>query len=75
MSERLAKNRRGSDKMCLVDSYNSGRKLDAFLSFIREKLEADKGFGRLDVLDTIVQNFLTGMDVFISRPAGSLRCR
>ena len=51
---------------CLGGRYNSGRKLDGFLSFIRDKLEADKGFGRLEVLDAIVQNFLTGMDVFSS---------
>jgi protein disulfide-isomerase A6 len=39
-------------------SYNKGRTLDAFLEFIKEKLEADKGFARVAALDKLAQAFV-----------------
>jgi protein disulfide-isomerase A6 len=37
------------------NSYNKGRTLDAFLEFIKEKLDADKGFARVEALDKLAQ--------------------
>lgn len=44
---------------CLTShSYNKGRSLDAFLEFIKEKLDADKGFARVEALDKLAQAFV-----------------
>jgi hypothetical protein len=39
-------------------SYNKARSLDAFLEFIKEKLDADKGFARVEALDKLAQAFV-----------------
>eukprot|EP00882_Tetradesmus_deserticola_P000542 GHRQ01000595.1.p1 GENE.GHRQ01000595.1~~GHRQ01000595.1.p1 ORF type:complete len:263 (+),score=117.57 GHRQ01000595.1:130-918(+) len=40
------------------ESYNKARSLDAFLEFIKEKLDADKGFARVAALDKLAQAFM-----------------
>jgi len=42
------------------ETYQGSRTADGFLGFITDKLEADKGFGRIDLIDPIVESFLTG---------------
>ncbi|WIA31657.1 hypothetical protein OEZ86_002576 [Tetradesmus obliquus] len=41
-----------------AEAYNKGRSLDAFLEFIKEKLDADKGFARVEALDKLAQAFV-----------------
>lgn len=38
-------------------SYNGGRSLDAFLSFLDGKLKADAGFARVEALDPLAAKF------------------
>lgn len=39
-------------------SYNGARTSDQFLDFLKKKLEADKGFARVDELDKLVKDFV-----------------
>ena len=39
-------------------SYAQARTADHFLDFLKEKLEADKGFARVDDLNPLVEKFM-----------------
>lgn len=43
---------------CPPYSYNSARSKDAFLTFINEKLQADKGHARVESLDAVAAKFV-----------------
>lgn len=45
------------------EDYRGARTADAFLAFIKEKLEADKGFGRVEDLDPIAAKAAEGADL------------
>lgn len=41
-----------------VCSYDRARSTDKFLEFLKEKLEADKGFARIEALDALAKKFV-----------------
>jgi hypothetical protein len=43
-------------------SYNGARTSDKFLEFIKTKLEADKGFARVEEMDKVAKDFVAGAD-------------
>ena len=43
-------------------SYSGGRTSDAFLQFLEEKIEQDRGFARIESLDQLASAFLTASD-------------
>ena len=43
-------------------SYSGARTADAFLQFLEDKLEQDRGFARIDSLDKLASAFLTASD-------------
>ncbi len=47
---------------CLDCSYSGGRTSDAFLEFINQKLAADSGFARVDILDALAAKFTSASD-------------
>lgn len=46
------------DHHLVPHSYNSARSKDAFLTFINEKLQADKGHARVEALDAVAAKFV-----------------
>lgn len=44
----------------LTCRYNGARTSDQFLDFLKKKLEADKGFARVEDLDKLIKNFVGG---------------
>lgn len=46
----------------LLLSYEGGRSLDAFLSFIKKKIEDDKEFAQLEILEDIAKGFIDEED-------------
>lgn len=45
-----------------VEDYNSARTSDKFFDFLKDKVEADKGFARVEVLDPIAKKFAEAAD-------------
>ena len=43
-------------------SYSGGRTSEAFLQFLEEKVEQDRGFARVESLDQLASAFLTASD-------------
>jgi hypothetical protein len=50
-------------KQCLFwCSYQGARSSEAFLAFLHEKLDSDRGFARVEALDKLASAFLTAAD-------------
>ena len=50
------------DDIWSICSYSGGRTSDAFLQFLEEKIEQDRGFARIESLDQLASAFLTASD-------------
>ena len=44
-------------------SYTGGRKADDFFTFIQQKLDSDKGFARVEILDELARQFKNAPDL------------
>lgn len=49
--------------ICLHCSYSGARKGEAMLEYIQQKVEEDKGFARVEVLDSLAQQFRNAPDL------------
>ena len=47
----------------LLCSYSGARKAEPMLDFIKQKIEEDKGFARVDILDSLAQQFRSAPDL------------
>jgi len=44
------------------EDYNGGRKSKNFVSFLKKKVQEDRGLGRVDALDELVKDYTTSTD-------------